>query len=177
MGPEANALKEFLTATPFFGGLSEAAMDRVTAMLVPREVPAGTRVFTEGDTGCSMYVVHHGDLLVTRTGESGHQVRLMHLGPGDFFGETTLIEMQPRPVTVKAETDALLFELTSVCFYKLYQQDVKAYVMVLQNVNRELCRRLRKAESRVTQFADEAHDEHTQIRPLPHARPPRGGHG
>jgi hypothetical protein len=36
--------------------------------------------------------------------------------------------------------------------------------MVLQNINRELCRRLRRADKRITELADEAGDEKTQIR-------------
>ncbi len=55
--------------------------------------------------------------------------------------------------------------------YRLYREDVKAYVLVLQNINRELCRRLRKADSRLTQIADEAHDEVTQIRSEPGSEP------
>jgi CRP/FNR family transcriptional regulator, cyclic AMP receptor protein len=161
------ALKEFLEKTPFFGGLDDGGLDRVASMLVAREVKAGGHVFSEGDTGRSMYIVHHGDLVVYRRGESGASVKLMHLGVGDFFGETTLIEMQPRPTTVLAVRDALLYELTNMSFYKLYHEDVKAYVMVLQNMNRELCRRLRKAEARVIQFADDAHDERTQIVSMP----------
>jgi hypothetical protein len=41
---------------------------------------------------------------------------------------------------------------------------VKSYVLVLQNINRELCRRLRRASVRITAYADEAGDEVTQIR-------------
>jgi CRP/FNR family transcriptional regulator, cyclic AMP receptor protein len=56
--------------------------------------------------------------------------------------------------------------------YKLYQADVKAYVLVLQNINRELCRRLRKADTRITEFADEAKDDITQIGSFRKSNPP-----
>ena len=98
-----------------------------------------------------------------QNGDSGRPVKLMRLLPGDFFGETTLIEMQPRPFSVMVEREARLLELTNVELYKLYQQDVKSYVLVLQNINRELCRRIRKASNRITAYADEAGDDVTQI--------------
>ena len=41
--------------------------------------------------------------------------------------------------------------------------DVKAYVLVLQNINREHCRRLRADSNRVTTFAGDAEDDVTQI--------------
>jgi len=156
-------LSEFLSHTPFFGGLPAETMDRLVKMLVEREYKAGQLVFREGEAGKSMYVVHSGELVANQAGGSGGTVRLMRFFEGDFFGETTLIEMQPRPFTVLAERDARLWELTNMDLYQLYRQDVKGYVLVLQNINRELCRRLRRAGDRITQFADETDDERTQL--------------
>jgi CRP-like cAMP-binding protein len=157
-------LKAFLMRTPFFGGLDDSGLELIIGMLVERSFPVGASVFRAGDPGRSMYVVHSGTLVARTTGESGHVVRLMRFRPGDFFGETTLIEMQPRPFTALVEQPARLFELTSMDLYRLYQQDVNAYVMVLQNINRELCRRLRGASARLTKIADSAGDSVTQIR-------------
>jgi CRP-like cAMP-binding protein len=157
-------LKEFLSRTPFFGGLPDPTMDLLVGMLVERAWKAGSEVFHQGDQGRSMYVVHAGELVANQAGESGGIVRLMRFFEGDFFGETTLIEMQPRPFSVLVDRDARLWELTNQNLYQLYQKDVKGYVLVLQNINRELCRRLRRAGNRITEFADDAEDERTQIR-------------
>jgi len=53
----------------------------------------------------------------------------------------TLIEMQNRSATVVAECPTVLYELTARNLYTYYKTDIHAYVMVLQNINRELCRR------------------------------------
>ena len=71
------------------------------------------------------------------------------LKSGDFFGEMTLIEMQNRSATVVAESPTVLYELTARQLYTYYKADIHAYVMVLQNINRELCRRLRRADDRI----------------------------
>ncbi|MGI5861896.1 MAG: cyclic nucleotide-binding domain-containing protein [Myxococcales bacterium] len=157
------SLKSFLMKTPFFGGLSDEALERISQMLKVRSYPEGSTIFMEGDTGASMYIIQSGEVLVVRNGCSGHRVRLARLREGDFFGETTLIEMQPRPVTAHAETDLVLLELANMDLYRLYREDVKAYVMVVQNINRELCRRLRWADCRLTELASAAGDEVTQI--------------
>jgi CRP-like cAMP-binding protein len=164
MAKDLEALKEFLPKTPFFGGLDVTQLERIIAMLVERTYPAGSTVFREGDNGRSMYIIHSGVLLLTKGGGLGRNVKLVRLGIGDFFGETTLIEMQPRPSTVTAESDAVLYELTNADLYRLYQTDVKGYVMVLQNINRELCRRLRRSDNRITEMAEQAGDDSTQIR-------------
>ena len=156
-------LREFLQGTPFFGGLVDEALDRVIGMLVERHVPARSEVIHQGQNGSSMYVVHTGQLVVYKESATG-SVRLVRLGPGDFFGETALITVQPRTATIVAETEAVLYELSSQALYHLYEQDVQSYVMVLQNINRELCRRLRAADERIVKLACDMHDEQTQIR-------------
>ena len=89
-------LKAFLVATPFFGGLSDASLDLLVSMLVERRFDAGANVVAEGEQGRSMFIVHSGELTVSKLGDSGRAVRMANLGAGDFFGEMTLIEMQNR---------------------------------------------------------------------------------
>lgn len=156
-------LRSFLTKTPFFGGLRDTALDRVISSLQERVFAAGEIVFREGESGRSMYVILEGDVVMLREGERGAKVRLFHLGAGDFFGETTLIEMHPRPYSARIDAPTRLFELTNMDLYKLYREDIHAYVLVLQNINRELCRRLRTADTRITEIADEFGDERTQM--------------
>ena len=87
-------LKAFLVATPFFGGLSDASLDLLISMLVERRFDVGSTVVAEGEPGRSMYIVHSGELVVSKLGELGRAIRMTGLGPGDFFGEMTLIEVQ-----------------------------------------------------------------------------------
>ncbi|HEY4121168.1 MAG TPA: cyclic nucleotide-binding domain-containing protein [Byssovorax sp.] len=160
---EAERRRLSLELTPFFGGLEAAAFDRILAMLAPRVHGAGAVVFREGDPGRSLYVVGEGRLMKWQSGDSGRQVKHMRLEAGDFFGEMELIEIQPRQFTVVSETPSLLYELTNRDLYRLYQEDVHAYVMVLQNINRELCRNIRKAHDRITEHAEQLGEEVTQI--------------
>ena len=145
-------LKAFLLATPFFGGLAEASLDLLVAMLVERRFDAGATVVKEGEPGRSMFIVHAGQLVVSKLLDSGRVLRMSALEPGDFFGEMTLIEMQNRSATVVAESPTVLYELTAQKLYTCYKADIHAYVMVLQNINRELCRRLRRADGRIAEL-------------------------
>jgi CRP/FNR family transcriptional regulator, cyclic AMP receptor protein len=147
-------LKAFLVATPFFGGLSDASLDLLISMLVEHRFDVGATVVAEGEPGHSMYIVHSGELVVNKIGASGHVIRMTGLQPSDFFGEMTLIEMQNRSATVVVERPAVLYELTTQNLYAYYKADIHAYVMVLQNINRELCRRLRRANNRIAELAD-----------------------
>ena len=147
-------LKAFLVVTPFFGGLSDASLDLLVSMLVELRFDVGATVVAEGEPGRSMFIVHSGELVVSKLGESGRVIRMTGLQAGDFFGEMTLIEMQNRSATVVAESPTVLYELKARNLYTYYKTDIHAYVMVLQNINRELCRRLRRADNRVAALAD-----------------------
>ena len=146
-------LKAFLVATPFFGGLSDPSLDLLVSMLVERRFDVAATIVAEGEPGRSMYIVHSGELVVSKLGKSGRVVRVTGLGPGDFFGEMTLIEMQNRSVTVVAESPTVLYELTAGNRYTYYKADIHAYARVMQNINRELCRRLRRADNRIAELA------------------------
>jgi CRP/FNR family cyclic AMP-dependent transcriptional regulator len=145
-------LKAFLLATPFFGGLSGASLDLLVSMLVERRFDAGAAIVVEGEPGRSMFIVHSGELVVSKLGDSRRIIRMADLEPGDFFGEMTLIEMQNRSATVVAESPTVLYELTAGKLYSYYKTDVHAYVIVMQNINRELCRRLRRADNRIAEL-------------------------
>ena len=154
-------LKAFLVATPFFGGLADASLDLLVSMLVERRFDQGATVVAEGEPGRSMFIVHSGALVVGKRGNSERVIRVADLKPGDFFGEMTLIEMQNRSATVIAERPTVLYELTARNLYAYYKADVHAYVMVMQNINRELCRRLRRADNRIADLADASRDSTT----------------
>ncbi|MGH6641155.1 MAG: Crp/Fnr family transcriptional regulator [Bradyrhizobium sp.] len=145
-------LKAFLLATPFFGGLSDSSLDLLVSMLAERRFDAGATVVAEGEPGRSMFIVHSGQLVVSKLLQTGRIMRMSGLEPGDFFGEMTLIEMQNRSATVVAENPTVLYELTARDLYKCYKSDIQAYVLVMQNINRELCRRLRRADNRIAEL-------------------------
>ena len=143
-------LKAFLLATPFFGGLTDPSLELLISMLVERNFDIGATVVAESEPGRSMFIVKSGRLAVSKRGNSESVIPISVLEPGDFFGEMTLIEMQNRSATVVAESPTVLYELTAQKLYACYKADIHAYVIVLQNINRELCRRLRRSDDRLT---------------------------
>ncbi|QDP23580.1 Crp/Fnr family transcriptional regulator [Bradyrhizobium cosmicum] len=162
-------MKAFLLTTPFFGGLSDPSLDLLMSMLVECRFEAGATVVAEDEPGRSMFIVKSGRLAVSKRADAG-SVPISVLEPGDFFGEMTLIEMQNRSATVVAESPTVLYELTAQKLYAYYKADIHAYVIVLQNINRELCRRLRRADDRFAGHQvgkDEAPADEWAVTPRP----------
>ena len=152
MAVSSPELKAFLLATPFFGGLSDTSLDLLISMLVERRFDVGAKIVAEGEPGRSMFVVRSGELVVSKLGHSGRSIRMASLEPGDFFGEMTLIEMQNRSASVAAQSPTVLYELTARNLYMYCKADIYAYVLVMQNISRELCRRLRRADDRIAEL-------------------------
>ena len=153
----AEEVTAFLAKTSFFGGLTPEVVGVVAGMLKEKRVSTGELLFAEGDTGKSMYIVREGALIMKRHCGDGTEARLLMMRPGEFFGVTSLIEMEPRPFSCCAEKDSILYELTNLDLYKLYKTDQKTYILLVQNIARELCRRLRKAGERIAVLEDALH--------------------
>lgn len=164
MPVSAAQTREFLRAIPIFGGLEDPKLDAVIGLLEEAAFPAGTMVVRQGETSRTMYVVAEGEMVVRRAGPSGVMRKVVRLRPGEFFGETTLIEIHPSDATVVADQTVKLYALTNRALYSLYQRDAGAYLILVMNIARELSRRLRKAENRVCELAEQAEeDDRTQI--------------
>lgn len=60
-----------------------------------RVLEPGDAIFDQGDPGDHLYVIQAGEVELTREGRAGHRV-VARLGPGDFFGELSVVMGQPR---------------------------------------------------------------------------------
>ena len=58
-------------------------------------LPGGTTVFRQGEPGGSVYVIRAGKVRVLKESQ-GRQRMVTTLGPGDFFGELSLLDGAPR---------------------------------------------------------------------------------
>lgn len=170
MGTATESLKRFLSNIAIFGGLEERSLDRIAGMLEEQRVPPGTVICREGEPGRSMYVVGEGEVLVCCAALNGTTVRMVRLGPGEIFGEMTLLDPHPRSATITVEKQATLYALTNRDLYALYHEDLPGYAMLVQNLGRELARRLRRADERICEMVAlgvEADQDVTQIRANP----------
>jgi CRP-like cAMP-binding protein len=149
--PKLNA--DHLADIGLFGGLSRETLESLAASLPASRCDAGQMVVQEGDQSTQMFVVIAGELEVIKKGESGGDVRVAVLGPGDWFGEMSIIDVQPRSASVRAVAPTLALSITAEHVEELlYRRDVKDYALFIMNIARELSRRLRVADGILAQF-------------------------
>ena len=63
---------------------------------------------------------------------------LATLGPGDFFGELSLLDRQPRVATVTAEGPRICLAIASWDFEALLEEQPKLAIAILRGVARRL---------------------------------------
>ncbi|HEY4012182.1 MAG TPA: cyclic nucleotide-binding domain-containing protein [Polyangiaceae bacterium] len=127
-----------------FGALSDEVLDLLAGRLRTVRVSPGDEVFREGEAlAREMYVVLDGEMEVSKRGRRGGEVRIAILGPGDWFGEMSMIDMQPRSATVRALAPSQLLQVTSEDLDRLYRSDLKSYALIVLNIARGMSRRLR----------------------------------
>lgn len=172
MAKDVKDLTEWLPTVAIFGGLSDGTLARVIAMLGEHRFAPDEVICREGEPGRAMYLIRDGEVVVCREDAGGRRRKLVRMHPGEFFGEMTLIDVQKRSATVIADRQSLVYSLGNRDLLTLYREDVPGYVMVIQNIARELSRRLRVTNDRLQSLTEEADDlESTLIRPSVQRRP------
>jgi len=151
--PTPKLSADHLADIGLFGGLSKETLETLASSLPASRVEAGAMVVEEGDLSTQMFVVVAGELEVIKKGEAGGDVRVAVLGPGDWFGEMSIIDVQPRSASVRAVAPTLVLSITAEHVENLlYRRDVKDYALFVMNIARELSRRLRVADGILAQF-------------------------
>jgi len=144
-----------------FGGLGEDTLALLARELPLEHVTVGAYVVTEGDAARDMFVVIDGELEVLKKTKSGNEVRVAMLGPGGWFGEMSILDVQPRSASVRAVAPSRLLRISAEHVDKLlYRRDLKEYSLFIMNVARELSRRLRVADGIVAQLVGAVADEY-----------------
>lgn len=108
---EGQRLKE-LEASALFASFPREALEEVLSSTSLRAYEEGDIVVTEGEQGSSLFLIVSGHVKVFTRGESGEHIRLAELGPGDFFGEVSLLTGKPRTATITARDHVMAIELT-----------------------------------------------------------------
>ena len=149
--PQLNA--DHLAHIGLFGGLERETLSTLVSEIPARRVEAGEIVVEEGDQSTQMFVVISGELEVIKRGEAGGEVRVAMFGPGDWFGEMSILDVQPRSASVRAVAPTLVLTITSEDVDRLlYRRNLKDYALFVMNIARELSRRLRVADGILAQF-------------------------
>ncbi len=103
-------LKELQSST-LFSSFEREALVEIVASTELRAYDEGDIIVTEGEPGSSLFLIVGGTIKVFTRSDDGGNLKLAELGPGDFFGEVSLLSGKPRTATITARTKVTAIEL------------------------------------------------------------------
>jgi CRP-like cAMP-binding protein len=131
------ALIDRLRTVAIFRGLDEKELHRVVEVGKQVHFEPGKVVAQQDGGAAGFHLILDGEVSID---VDGHE--RARLGAGNYFGEMSLLDGQPRSATVKAEAPTTTFALTSWQFLPLLDE----YPSISRALLVELCARLRRVE-------------------------------
>ena len=139
--------EQMLGNAPLFTGFGPAELKRLARDLYPRGHQAGDVVLKEGEEAAGFYIVSSGQVEVVKNLGDPKETVLATLGPGDFFGETALLDGYPRTASIRALEDGECLVMTRWDFLVALKSSPDMAAQIL----RTLARRLRQTDARLTE--------------------------
>ena len=126
-----------LKRMPLLAGLPHGDIEAMAKRVEEQSFERGSELIREGTSGSSAYLIVSGQCEVRRAG-----ARLAFLGPGEFFGELSVVDPAPRTATVTATEATTVLVLTGFEF----RTALKSNMAMAMHLVKVLASRLRQLE-------------------------------
>ena len=114
---------------PLFTGIDGTGLEALAAAAVEVDFPADRVIARQGEIGTGFFVIVEGMVRVTRDGDV-----VARLGPGEFFGELSILDGGPRIAQVVAEEPTRCLALASWDFERVLREEPGVALSVLRVV-------------------------------------------
>jgi CRP/FNR family cyclic AMP-dependent transcriptional regulator len=140
---------EFLAKVPVFGAIDEGARSELARYLKPAKYKKEAVILSREEPGMALFLITKGKVKVVLYGPSGREVILSMLKDGDFFGEMSLLDGQPRSASVVGVQDSEVLVLDRPDFVRF----IETRPLVALSILGEMSRRLREADQKIGSLA------------------------
>jgi len=124
---------QLLAACPLFGGVTGEDLAAVGDRAVEVDFPADHVIARQGEIGTGFFVIVDGGARVVRDG-----TELALIGPGDFFGEMSVIDGLPRVASVITTAPTRALALASWEFERLLLDHPTIALAILRGLSARL---------------------------------------
>jgi CRP/FNR family transcriptional regulator, cyclic AMP receptor protein len=125
--------RQLLAACPLFGGVAGEDLAAIGERALEVDFPADHVIARQGEIGTGFFVIVDGQVRVVRDGEE-----LARLGPGEFFGEMSVIDGLPRVAMVVTTEATRCLALASWEFEQLVLDHPTIALAILRGLSARL---------------------------------------
>jgi CRP/FNR family cyclic AMP-dependent transcriptional regulator len=102
-----------------------------------RKYPKNTILFMEGDDNSQLFVIKSGLICIHTDDNEGRQLVLNYMGPGEYFGELSLLDAKPRSASASTVEDSSLLTISREHFRSFMREYPELYeVLMVELVDR-----------------------------------------
>ena len=150
---------EAIRSVPLFASLDDDAAVMLRSLLKVREVARGAPLFRAGDKGDAMYLIESGRVRISVKDQDKKEIVLAELARGDFFGEMSIIDGNPRSADAKVIEDARLAILSREDFMEFIHSNPVVTLEMLSAVFKRLRRTDELLRQRVSRNANDEEEK------------------
>jgi CRP-like cAMP-binding protein len=121
---EASERMRVLMHVDFLNPLSEGQKKTLAENAERRMYASSERIISQGDVGDDMFIIERGRVEVSLE-RGGRRARVAELGPGEFFGEMSLMTGEMRAADVTALTECSLIVVGTRAFHLVIEQNAR----------------------------------------------------
>ena len=137
---------EYLRKVPLFAGLDVAELTPIASLAQRRTFEAREIIVQQADPGGELFVIVEGHVKVISAGVDGRDSALNIMGPGDVFGEVSLLDGGPRSATVAALDPCTLLGIRREPFMRFLETSPKTAIELLKVVTGHLRKLTERSE-------------------------------
>lgn len=139
--------EELLARVGLFHSLSKKHLTQLARLAVSQQYAPGQVIVSQGDTGLGLYIIASGSVEV-RQERPGHEPLVLNtLGPGQFFGEMSLLDDFPRSATVVAREQTECLTMTKWHFLAELESHPEMALPLLPILSRYIRSAMQRAEA------------------------------
>ena len=148
-----------LREVPLFSEMDEQEVAGIRAIMEEMKFKAGQIIIREGEVGDLFYVITQGYAEIIIRDADGSEVVLHKAGPGDFFGELSMLTNEPRSARVRAVEDLTTLALERDEFFAFLRTHTHAAIDVMVELGGRLHENDRIFRSMASRNVNEVEEE------------------
>ena len=134
---------DLIDKTPLSSDFSWTQIEKLVNYMGCYVVRKKDFIFVEGDPEPYLVFIVKGKFRILKKGSTNRNKEITKLGPGQFIGEMTIIDGEPRSASVQAVEDSFIFILTKDDLYHLIDEVPRIATKLIMKLAKAMSQRLR----------------------------------
>ncbi len=124
--------RELINGSDIFSKMPPGVVDEICASSLIRKFKETTQIYAKGDEGDGLYGILEGAVRFSSMGLEGKEFLFGIMGPGEWFGEISMIDGGPRPTNAIARPGTTVIYLSREDFWRILKEEPDLYQLVVK---------------------------------------------